>query len=825
MLKNQLKYAVRNALRYKRNSLINITGLSLGLASVLLIALYIADELHYDEFINDSHRIYRVNIDAKMGEDEFLGGYTPPPVGKTLVENYPEIEAYTRLYRPRPEIVEYTDSNSKHAFKESEVFGVDPNFLDVLTYPLEKGDPKTCLSEPNSIVLTQTVAKKYFGNTDPMGKTLYYGTERKPLQVKGILTDMTHLSASVKFDMLIPVENFDNVTYFDWSWVWLNMVTYIKLSEKAATSYPSTIEKLEAQFPSLVKTHAAGAFERIGQPFEAFLEKGNRWDFHLQELSNIHLHSTGIESVITEQNDIKNLYIFGAIALFIIVLACVNFINLATAQSVKRSKEIGIRKVLGSFRLQLVWQFLVEAFLYTIIATFLSLVLAWAALPVFNMISGKTILFASIYDNHIWLFLLVLSLLTALLSGTYPAFYLTAFKPAQVLKGSQNMTNPKNSFVRNGLVVFQFAVAISMLIATSIVYLQVRYAQNKDLGYETENIIVLQNTEKLETQEETFRDELAALSEVKNASISSSMITRGAFGDFYVPETTSENETIAKDIILESYLVDDQFMSTLNFELVAGRGFHKNFNDSLSVIINEATAKQIGWENPVGKHIRYPGGKNETYTVIGVVKDFNLQSLHTAISPFALFSNQSKSYNSGMSFISLKLQAGNPKKIIDVLQNKWNKYQPDVPFEYSFLDEDLNAAYIFEKRQASLFGAFAFLAIFIACIGLLGLIAFMAQQKAKEIGIRKVLGANISEILKVLAIDFVKLIVLALFIATPFAAYFMNDWLQNFAYRISIPWWVFLATGLASLIIALTTVSYQAIRAATMNPTKSLRTE
>lgn len=794
------------------------------MASVLLITLYIIDELHYDEFIQDADQIYRVNIDGKMGADEFLAGYTPPPIGETLVENYPEIEAYTRLYRPGADIVEYSEGATKNIFNEGDVFGVDSNFLQVLTYPLIKGNPKTCLIDPNSIVITETIADKYFGDTDPMGKTLYYGSERKPLQVTGILADMDQLSASVKFDMLIPVENFGSVTYFEWSWVWLNMATYVKLTEKAAVN-PNSLTNLESQFPNLVKTHAAGAFDRIGQPFEAFLDKGNRWDFHLQALSDIHLNSDGIESVITEQNNIENLYIFGVIALFIVVLACVNFINLATAQSVKRSKEIGIRKVLGSYRKQLIRQFLVEAFMYTIVAALFSLFLVWLVLPMFNELSGKTILFPHIFDNGIWVFFAGLSLFTALLAGTYPAFYLTSFKPVQVLKGVQNTTNPKNSFVRSGLVIFQFAVAIAMIIATSIVYLQLRYTQDKDLGYDKENVVVLRNTEKLGEQEESFRDELAALSEIKNSSISSSMLTWGAFGDFYVPETTSENEGIAKDITLESYLVDDQFIATLDLELAMGRGFDKNFNDSLSVVINEATAKQIGWENPLGKKIRYPGGKNETYTVIGVVKDFNLQSLHTAIRPFALFSDSSKSYENGMSFITLKLQEGNPKKILETLENKWDSYQTNVPFEYSFLDEALNAAYLSEKRQASLFGVFAFLAIFIACIGLLGLIAFIAEQKAKEIGIRKVLGANILEILKLLAADFVRLIVAALLIATPFAAYFMNTWLQDFAYRISIPWWVFLATGLLSIIIALVTVSYQAVSAASKNPIKSLRTE
>ena len=824
MFKNYLKVALRNTFRYKGNSIINISGLAIGLTSVILITLFIEDELSYDRFFTDAEQVHRVNINGKMGDGEFFAGYTPPPAGKTLVENFPEIESYTRIYRPGVEVMEYKNDAKKKTFNENGIFAVDANFLEVLSYPLLKGDVETCLAQTNSVVITSTIAKKYFGDIDPMEKTLFYGKDRKPLKVTGVLDDMTNLQASVKFDILLPVDNFESVKYFDWSWVWLNMATYVKLTEKAAAN-PNIIANLESQFPALLKTHAAGAFERIGQPYEEFLEKGNRWDLHLQPLTDIHLYSGEVESGISDQNSIKNIYIFGLIALFIIVLACVNFINLATAQSSKRSKEIGIRKVLGSFKSQLVKQFLSEAILYTLIATVLSVLLVWVLLPYFNQLSGKNLTFQSIFQDGVWLIIIGLVLLTAFLSGTYPAFYLTSFKPVNILKGEHGISSKKGGFIRNGLVIFQFTIAIAMVIATTTVYLQLKYTQNRDLGYDEDNLLVLQHTEKLGVSQETFRQELETLSEVKSATISSGMLTQGSFGDFYVPETLKANENVAEDITLQSYMVDEDFISTLDLKLKEGRGFDDRFNDSLSVVINEAAAKQIGWDNPIGSMIRYPGGKMESYKVIGILEDFNLESLHSHIQPFALFSNTSESYDTGVSYITLKIGGKNTRKIIETIQGKWENYQPDTPFEYSFLDDDLNAAYISDHRQASLFGVFSFLTIFIACMGLLGLIAFTAEQKTKEIGIRKVLGASISEIVKLLAIDFVKVIVVALLIASPFAWYFMNNWLQDFAYKIDMPWWVFISSGALALGIALITMGFKAINAARANPVKSLRTE
>ncbi|MDN3596002.1 ABC transporter permease [Zunongwangia endophytica] len=823
MFKNYIKIAWRNIIRYKTNSVLNILGLAIGLVSVMLIALYIQNELSYDTQFDQAEQIYRVNMKGKMGDNSFYAGYTPPPAGDALVDQFPEIESATRIYQPDNTKLTYEGGARPKVFNESEILAVDPNFLEVLSYPLQRGDAATCLQEPNSIVITPQIAEKYFGDTDPLGKTLAYGDDKKPLQVTGVFEDLTQYPASVKFDVLMPMANFNDVTYFNWSWVWLNMATYVKLFPQASVN-PKNLANLESRFPEMLKVQAAPAFERIGQPFDEFIEKGNYWELHLQPLSKIHLYSQGITSSITEQHDIKSLYILGVIALFIVILACVNFMNLSTVQSVKRSKEIGIRKVLGSQRKQLIKQFMTEVLCYTFFAAGLACITVVLILPVFNGLTGKDLHIQAFFNGNIILLLIGIIVFTALLAGMYPAFFLTSFNPIRALKGkAAKSTN--SSFIRNGLVVFQFSIAITLIICTLVVFSQLRYTQQKDLGFEKEHILVINNTESLGNSEASFKEELTALTGVETASSSSGMLTRGEFGDFYTPKATADEPNIATDISLSSYLVDDVFIQTLDLEVKAGRGFDKRFNDSLSVILNETAAAQIGWKNPIGKQIRYPGGNMEYYTVVGVLKDFNLESLHTPIQPFALFAQASQSYDTRTSFISLKISGENTEIVISEVQNLWETYSESTPFEYSFLDEDLAYAYQEDQRLASLFTVFTILAIFVACLGLFGLIAFTAQQRTKEIGVRKVLGASIGSIVKLLAINFLKLVVLALILSVPVAWFAMDNWLQDFAYRIDIPIWAFFAAGALSLAIALLTVSFQAIKAAAVNPIKSLRTE
>jgi putative ABC transport system permease protein len=824
MLKSYIIIALRHLFRNKASSLISVAGLAIGFACVMWIAFYIKAELAYDSFVQDANRVYRVNMDGKMGDNEFYAGYTPPPAGEALKTNFPEVESYTRIYRPGNQLTKYNSATENKAFIESRVFAVDSNFLQVLTYPLQAGNAATCLQQPNSVVITAALAKKYFGSSNAMGKMLTLDLAKGPLKITGIIKDVSQTS-SLQFDMLVPLQLCADVKYFSWSWVWLNMATYIKLN-KAAAANPNVVKTMEAKFPGMMRVQAATAFNRIGQPYDEFLKKGGRWNLHLQALPDVHLKSADIISAVTNQGDIKNLYISAAIGLFVIILACVNFINLSTAQAAKRAKEIGVRKVMGSEKGQLVQQFLLEALFFCILAVAIALILVVMLLPYFNQISGKSISWDMMFNSQFWLTLTALIITITLLAGSYPAFYLASFKPVIVLKGL-NVFKTKNSnrTVRNGLVVFQFTISTALIICTLVVYLQLRYIQNRDLGFNRENVVVFNNAEKLGQNQELFRQQIAALPQVKSASISTSMITKGAFGDFYTPIANTPNERIAKDITLGSFLIDQDFISTLNLKLVKGRTFDKQFNDSLSVILNETAVKQIGWKDPIGRYIRYPGGKMEVYKVIGVVKDFNMESLHDAIAPFALFHNTSKSYDSNTSFVIAKLNAGNPSNTLKQIGNKWKSYNAEQPFEYTFLSADLNALYVTDQRMGNLLFIFTSLSIFVACLGLLGLVIYTAERRTKEIGIRKVMGASVTQITVLLSKDFVKLIILAIVIASPVAWFAMHKWLQNFAYPVTISWWIFALAGLLAVIIAITTLGLQSVKAALANPVKNLKTE
>jgi len=499
--------------------------------------------------------------------------------------------------------------------------------------------------------------------------------------------------------------------------------------------------------------------------------------------------------------------------------------NLSTAQSATRAKEIGVRKVLGSAKLQLVKQFLTEAILYSFIATIIALVLVLLLIKPFNQVAGTALEFNFIFYWKTLLFIAALCLLTGLLAGIYPAFYLTSFNPITVLKGlTLFKNNIGNLFIRNGLVVFQFTVSIALIICTIIVFQQLKYTQNKDLGLNKENVVVIANTKRLGSNEETFRQEITKQNGIMNASISSSIPTKNNFGDGYVPEPTETDKPLMKDIGLSSFMVDENFIPTLKMHVLQGRNFSKEFSDSASVILNETAAKMIGWKIAVGKYLSYPGN-DQRFKLIGVVKDFNVASLRETVEPFALFHTSSQTYNLNTSYISVRLQAGNINNYLQQLEDKWKNFAPNTPFDYSFLDNDFDALYRSEQRMGTVFGIFTFLSLFVACLGLFGLSVFTAERRKKEIGVRKVLGASVQSVVALLSKDFLKLILLSAVIAFPVAWFSMNKWLEDFAYRISIGWSVFIIAGFAALLIALLTISFQAIKAAIANPVKSLRTE
>jgi len=824
MLKNYFTLAWRNIMRNKVNTFIHIAGLSVGMACVILIVMYVQDEMGYDKFFSGSDHIFQVNMTTMdNGAEVTTGGNTAPAVGPALVAEYPEIEAYARIYRPGDVMVRYKeDGKAEDYFTERQVMAVDSNFFQVFNYGLLQGDAINCLQKPNSIVITEQTAKKYFGNENAIGKVLMLDVDRKPFVVTAVLKNVPTQS-SFQFDMLAPISAYKEVKKRSWNWHWLQVNTYVKL--KPATSVDKAgITSLQAKFTAMVKKYA---FKSAGETYDEFIKKGGKLQYSLMPFTQVHLYANGmnVPARLNTLGDIKHIYIFSVIALFIVILACVNFTNLSTAQSGKRSKEVGIRKVLGSQRGQLIKQFLSEAVLYSFISAIIALALVLLFLPVFNNLAGKTLTFASIFTGNIWLYLVGLCTVTGLLAGIYPALYLTSFNPVAVLKGVKLFKNNiGNIFIRNGLVVFQFTTSIALIICTSVVFKQLKYTQDKDLGLNKENVVIIANTKRLGGNEEAFRLQLAGQGNVLGASISSSIPTKVNFGDDYVPEQSGADKPLVESVGLSSFMVDESFIPTYKMQVLQGRNFSKQFNDSASVILNEAAAKQIGWKNAVGKYLQYPGN-DQRFKVIAVAKDFNIASLHELVEPFALFNTCSKTYNLATSYISVRFKQSDMAANLQGLENTWKNFAPATPFDYNFLDSNFDALYRNEHRMASVLAVFTVLSIFVACLGLFGLSVYTAERRTKEIGVRKVLGASVQSVVTLLSKDFLKLVLLSAVIAFPLAWLSMSKWLQDFAYRVNIGWQVFIIAAFAAIFIALVTISFQAIKAALRNPVKSLRTE
>jgi putative ABC transport system permease protein len=828
MFKNYFKTAWRNMLRNKISSFINMAGLSIGIACALMIVIFIKNELRYDRFHKDAGRIFQVVLNGNMNGQEFWAGNTPPPVGAALTSNIPEIESYTRFYKPNDIVVRYGENDvSEKFFTEKNVLAVDSNFLQLFDFKIIAGNAATALMKPGSVVITETIAKKYFGNgsnREAVGKTLLMTQAKKPFVVTAVIQNVPSQS-SIQFDFLAPVADFPVVKRFSWSWVWQQMVCYVKLKKNVQVD-DAGIHAIEAKFPAVVRVQAANGFKRIGKPFDEFIKNGGKWDFHLMGLTDVHLRSAAIGMPwLSHISNIKYIYIFGSIALFIILLACVNFMNLSTARASNRAKEVGIRKVSGSTKIQLIKQFLSEAFLYSFISSAIGIVFVILLLKGFSVIIDEPISFRTAFTPSIWITLISLTIIVGLFAGSYPAFYLTGFKPVLVLKGKNFLAgSKKNLLIRNGLVVFQFTISTIMIVGTLVVLKQLEFFRNTDLGFDKENVLVISSTSRLGESEESFRQAISQMPGIVNASITSSIPSGGVFGDSYVPEPEG-NQGLGQEINLNSFMVDESFVPTLDIKVLRGRNFSKDFSDSASVILNQEAVKQIGWREPVGKWLDYPGGNNVRFRVIGVVKNFNVQSLQAAMIPFALFHVSSKTYGPNANNIVAKIKSPELPRVISQLESKWKSFVSAEPFDYNFLDTEFDAQYRSEQRLGRIFSIFAALSLFIACLGLFGLSAFMAERRTKEIGVRKVLGAPVRSVVMLLSKDFLKLTIVACLIGFPVAWYFMNKWLEDFAYRINITWTIFLVAGLSTLLVTLITISFHAINAAVANPVKSLRTE
>ena len=808
MIKNYLKIAFRNLWSNKGFSAINIAGLAIGLATCLLMLFYVTDELSYDKFNEKANRIYRVDGDIKFGGNHFVLAVAPDPMGLALKKDFPQVEQYVRFRGYGGMLVKKGTQN----INEERVIYADSTLFDVFTLPMIQGDPKTALAEPNSVVITETTARKYFNSTDVVGKSLVVN-DTTNFKVTGVIKNIPSQS-HFNFDFFVSLSSNDESRQNNW--VSNNFNTYIVLKKGVDP------KKLESQFGALITKYVGPQVKQLMNiNMDDFAKSGNFDTYHLMPLTAIHLHSNKTAEL-GVNSSIEFVYIFSFIAVLILLIACVNFMNLSTARSSNRAKEVGVRKVLGSLKKSLIAQFLTESILISFIALILAICIAWLLLPYFNQLSGKQ-LGANVFSNP-WLFpsLIVLMLVVGVIAGSYPAFFLSSFNPVEVLKGKFSK-GFKSSWLRSGLVVFQFFISIALIVGTIVIYNQLKFIRSKDLGYNRNHVLVIKNTFSLGNNSKAFKDEILQMSGVQNATMTGYLPTSEWRSDSPLfPDATLDQK---KALSAQIWPVDENYIPTLAMKMVKGRNFSKDFlTDSTGIIINESAAKLLSFTDPVNKTLYYMNnfnnGKDITgYHIVGVVKDFNFSSLREEVTPLALM------YRQQNGSISFRINTQDIPGLVAKIEDKWKTMAAGQPFTYSFMDDDFNNTYKSEQQSGKIFISFAIFAIFIACLGLFGLVTYAAEQRTREIGIRKVLGASVSGIVGMLSKDFLKLIIIAMFIAFPVAWWAMHSWLQHFAYRISITWWVFVIAGAMALLIALLTVCLQAIKAAIANPVKSLRTE
>lgn len=803
MLKNYFKVGFRNILRHKAFSLINITGLSVGIACCIIIMLYIKNELSYDRYHEKYNRIYRVLQTFRSTEDP--GSLPPPtpeefqvwgcaPVGPALQTDFPEIKSFFRFTSPVNLLFQYENKR----FQEDNMVFADSTAFKVFSWNLISGDEETALKEPNSIILTESIATKYFGSEDPIGKTIAVN-QTETFVVTGVMENVPP-NSHFTFDGLISMSTFHKwrAEIFDW-WGYVDFYTYFVLDERA------TITELSGKIPAFVKRHLPGWQDNT---------------ITFEPLSDAYLYSeAGRQPGAT--GSLSNLYIFSSIAIFILIIACINFMNLSTARSMERAKEIGVRKSIGAHKHTLVLQFLLESVLLAIISGILAIVIVAGVLPWIQDLSGKTLTLSGLLS---WESILAFAggiLFIGLLAGSYPAWVLAQFKSVQVLKGAF-----KSSFsgiaLRKGLVVFQLSLSIALIAGTAITFSQLKFLRTQDLGFTKAHILVVDFGWDSGVQDKLNLIKSEFLQHPHVHKVTASRAVPGAF----LPDAGTRVESPDGEMVMQSpgiYEIEPDFIPTYNIKLVAGRSFSANIqSDSTeALLLNEAAAKMYGYTNPedvIGKKFTQWGRQG---TVIGVVKDFNYKSLHTKVEPLAL----RFAPTGALRHLSMQISSGNITETIAELEQLWAQLAPQRPFLYSFLDDTLNQQYQADVQFSKIFGVFAGIAILIACLGLFGLTTYTTEQKTKEIGIRKILGASVVSIVTLLSKDYVKLFILAIIIAVPACWYVMNIWLDTFAYKIVIGPDIFIAAATVSIVITLTTISWQSIRSALRNPVESLKDE
>ena len=807
MFRNYFKTAFRNLLKNKFYTSINVIGLAVGLATCLLILLYVLDELSFDKYNVNADRIYRVNNEIKFGGNYFDLAQGPALMGSTMVREFPQVEQYTRIRWYGSFLVKKGNEN----MQEGRVGFADSTLFDVFTLPMIAGDPKTALKEYHSLVVTETVAKKYFNSTDVFGKTLRIN-DTGNYKITAVIKDIPKQS-HFNFDFFVPM--IENNGSNDDNWLSENWNTYVLLKKNIDPKL------LEPQLNAMMDKYVGPELKSvINQSLDDLKKSGGYVRASLTPLTDIHLHSNKLGELDGNGNA-EFVYIFSAIALLILLIACVNFMNLSTARSSNRAKEVGVRKVLGSLKKNLVQQFLTESLLISFIALIFAILVAWLLLPYFNQLAGKDIHASTLFQPKMLLSLVVLMLVVGLLAGSYPAFFLSSFQPIDVLKGKL-AAGFKRSWLRNALVVFQFIISIILIFGTVVIYNQLNYIHNKDVGFNRNQVLIIQHTDALRDQGTTFKNELLQISGVQNVTMSGYLpVNFNRSNDAFFTSPALDQSTAMS---MQNWTVDETYIPTLDIKILQGRNFSPQFpTDSTGIIINEAAAKFLATKNLLNKKLYEIKDINtkalNEYFVIGVMKNFNFSSLRDVVTPLALKLGKDNGN------ISVRINSSDIPNVLAQIKNKWKAIAPLQPFDYSFMDEDFNKLYTTEQRTGQIFITFAVLAILIACLGLFGLVTYAAEQRTKEIGIRKVLGANVANIVTMISKDFLKLVLIASVIAFPVAWWAMNKWLQDFAYRVNISWWVFALAACIAMLIALITIGFQSIKAAVANPVRSLRTE
>nr|WP_295924287.1 ABC transporter permease [uncultured Dyadobacter sp.] len=808
MIRNYLKIAIRNLKRQKVSTSINVVGLAIGLATCILIMLYVQDELSYDRYNDKADRIFRIALKVRLNGDDHDGPMFGQSAASDLKQQVPEVQKATRFRGQGGEFVSYGTTS----FKEDNLLVADSSFFDVFSIPFLKGNPKRALNEPNTVVVTEETARKYFGNDDPIGKVLSFGREKTPYRITGVVGEVP-ASSHFRFDMLISFAA-DEEQHPGWIYR-MNYYTYVLLPEHY------DYKKVEAKIARLAEKQIGDELQQwLKLTPKQFRAKGDDFSVFLQPLTGIHLYSMFGTAELSPGGNIMYVYVLTAIAAFMLLIACVNFMNLSTATAVRRSREVGVRKVLGSVKAQLRQQFLIESLLVAMGALLVGLLLVAVMLPFFNQLTNKTLTLSLLTNPSVVAGLAAGTVLVGLLAGSYPAFYLASFKPVLVLKGRFS-AGRGNLNLRSGLVVFQFFVTTTMIIATVTADRQLRYMQNQKVGFDREQVLVIQNTNMLRSNESVFRDQIIQSPQVVMGSISGQVPVGSSIMD-NSPVMSKEHPD--QGVMSRFYFVDTEYVPTLGMNIVQGRNFSKSFpTDASGVILNETAVKALGWQqNPIGRELMGntdDNGVKTYYRVIGVVKDFHFESLKQKIEPLVMFLGK----NSGN--ILVKTRTDQLPQFLASLKQQWEAFSPAAPFSYSFLDDRFEQVYLSEQKIEQVLMLFSSLTIFIACLGLFGLATYTAEQRTKEIGVRKVLGASVGSVVTLLSKDFIKLILISLLLASPVAWWGMNQWLNEFAYKVTIDWWIFALAGLLAIGIALLTVSFQSIKAAIMDPVKSLRSE